>query len=334
MNLNQLETTANGRIPEESLLTVDNLVVSFPVNRRRLDAVRCISLDIRKGEVYAIVGESGSGKSSIARTVCGMYRPASGSVRFNGIDVHGGKAADTRKIKRDVQMLFQEALPSMNPRHTIRYILWEPLKANGLSRRIGDAEGAMAAQLTAVGLPESALDRYPRNFSGGQQQRIALARVLLLRPALICADEPVSSLDVSIQAQIVRLLERSRKELGLTYMIISHDLPLVSQIADRVAVMYLGEFVETGPARAVVIDPLHPYTAALRSATPLARTSTSQRTRIILEGDPPSPLRPPSGCTFHPRCPIARPKCATDKPMLSTRADGRAVACHFAGELQ
>lgn len=192
----------------------------------------------------------------------------------------------------------------------------------------------MHEQLAAVGLPSQALERYPRDFSGGQLQRIALARILLLHPSLIVADEPLSALDVSVQAQIVRLLERMRVEQSLTYLIISHDLPLVSRIADRVGVMYLGEIVETGPADQVTAAPLHPYTVALRSATPLAHVSEQRRTRIILHGEPPSPLAPPSGCAFHTRCPIARKMCATVKPELSEHIAGRRVACHFPGELQ
>ena len=187
--------------------------------------------------------------------------------------------------------------------------------------------------MTAVGLSAEALDRYPRDFSGGQLQRIALARILLLKPQLICADEPVSALDVSVQAQVVHLLERLRVEQSLTYLIISHDLPLVSRIADRIAVMYLGEIVETGPADIVARTPQHPYTAALRSATPVARMDELQRTRIILQGEPPSPIDPPSGCAFHPRCPVARERCRVEKPELRVPpAGGHRVACHYPGE--
>lgn len=320
-----------GQLP---LLEVGELRVSFPVDGRRLDAVRSVSFSVNPGAVFALVGESGCGKSTLARTVCGMYRPAHGSVRFRGMDVHAATSNENRQIRRELQMLFQEPLPSLNPRHRIRRILWEPLKANGLSKRMADAEAAMIEQLAAVSLPHTTLDKFPRDFSGGQQQRIALARVLLLQPQLICADEPVSALDVSVQAQVVHLLERLRQEKNLTYLLISHDLPLVSQIADRVAVMYLGEFVEVGPARSVVADPLHPYTAALRSATPVARLSEISRGRIILRGEPPSPLDPPPGCTFHERCPIARSICATSKPPLVKRDNSRQVACHFPGELK
>ena len=316
------------------LLAVSELRVSFPVGSRMLDAVRSVSFTVDTGVVYALVGESGCGKSTLARTICGMYRPAHGNVRFRGIDVHGATKNETRQIRKALQLLFQEALPSLNPRHTIRRILWEPQKANEVSKRMADAETAMIEQLAAVGLPHSTLDKFPRDFSGGQQQRIALARVLLLQPLLIIADEPVSALDVSVQAQVVHLLERLRKEKQLTYVLISHDLPLVSQIADHVGVMYLGEFVETGPARDVVTDPLHPYTAALRSATPVARISEIKRERIILRGEPPSALDPPPGCPFHERCPIARSICTTNKPHLAKRDDRRQVACHFPGELK
>ena len=329
-----METTLS-RTPETTpLLRLDELSVSFAVNRRRLQAVRSVSLSIDQGEMYALVGESGCGKSSIAKTICGMYRPSAGRVFFMGIDVHAAQGEPARTVRRGLQLLFQEALPSLNPRHPIRYILWEPLKANGLSTRLADAEQAMGDQLNAVGLPRRALDKYPRDFSGGQQQRIALARVLLLRPRLICADEPVSALDVSVQAHIVQLLERSRREQGLTYLLISHDLPLVSRIADRVSVMYLGEIVESGPASSVVAEPLHPYTVALRSATPVARPNALRRRRIILKGEPPSPLDPPGGCAFHQRCPIARPVCAERRPPLVDHGAGHMVACHFAGELE
>lgn len=316
------------------LVEVRDVCVDFSVGRHRLHAVRSVSLTINEGAVYAIVGESGCGKSSLVRAICGMYRPSAGSVRFRGIDVHA-PGADWRAVRRGVQLLFQEPLPSFNPRHTIRRTFWEPLQANRIGgRQIRDSESAMAAQLEAVGLSPDCLDRYPRHFSGGQLQRIALARILLLQPALICADEPVSALDVSVQAQVVHLLERLRVEQSLTYLIISHDLPLVSRIADRVAVMYLGEVVEAGPADQVARFPLHPYTTALRSATPVARISALNRPRVVLKGEPPSALSPPSGCAFHPRCPIAQPVCRQDRPAPRRLGGGRVVACHFPGELR
>lgn len=316
------------------LLRVDGLHVSFPVGRRRLHAVRNVSLTINEGAVFAIVGESGCGKSSLAKTICGMYRPDSGTVRFRGIDVHAASAQE-REIRRGVQLLFQEPLPSLNPRHSIRRIFREPMQANGLARDMREAEREMRDQLAAVGLPAEALDRFPRDFSGGQLQRIALARILLLKPSLICADEPVSALDVSVQAQVVHMLERLRVEQALTYLVISHDLPLVSRIADRVAVMYLGEVVETGPADEVSRAPLHPYTQALRSATPVARSSEIGRERIILRGEPPSPIDPPPGCAFHTRCPMAQDVCGQRKPELAPTPDGRRrVACHFAGTVE
>jgi oligopeptide/dipeptide ABC transporter ATP-binding protein len=313
------------------LLKVQDLQLGFQVGKRRLQAVRGVSLTINEGAVFAIVGESGCGKSSLAKTICGMYRPDSGSVLFRDIDVHN-PGARAREVRRGVQLLFQEPLPSLNPRHSIRRIFWEPMQANGLARRMDDVEQDMVSQLAAVGLPAEALDRFPRDFSGGQLQRIALARILLLRPALICADEPVSALDVSVQAQVVHLLERLRVEQSLTYLIISHDLPLVSRIADRVAVMYLGEVVESGPADEVAVSPLHPYTTALRSATPTARSAEIGRKRTILRGEPPSPFDPPKGCAFHTRCPVAQAVCSSSKPALVPVGDGRRrVACHFAG---
>lgn len=321
------------KVATTPLLEVAGLHVTFPVGSRRLHAVRDVSLTINEGAVFAIVGESGCGKSSLVRAICGMYLPSAGSVRFRGIDVHA-PGEHWRRIRRGVQLLFQEPLPSLNPRHTIRRIFWEPMQANRLASDIREVEADMRAQLASVGLAAEALDRYPRDFSGGQLQRIALARILLLKPQLICADEPVSALDVSVQAQVVHLLERLRVEQALTYLIISHDLPLVSRIADRVAVMYLGEVVETGPADVVAREPQHPYTAALRSATPVARMDELQRKRIILKGEPPSPVDPPSGCAFHTRCPIAHERCRTEKPsLLPPPGGGHRVACHFPGEV-
>jgi peptide/nickel transport system ATP-binding protein len=316
------------------LLEVDKVSLSFPVGNRRLLAVREVSLRINQGAVYAIVGESGCGKSSLARVVCGMYQPDSGRVLFRDTDVHRAEGSDRRMVRKNLQMLFQEPLPSLNPRHTIRRILWEPLQANGMSRRLGDCDDRMIRQLEAVGLPGDALDRRPHDFSGGQLQRINLARILLLEPALVIGDEPVSALDVSVQAQVVHLLESLRLAGGLTYLLISHDLPLVSRIADRVGVMYLGEIVESGPASTVVRMPLHPYTTALRSATPMARGHVRAKRRISLPGEPPSALDPPAGCPFHPRCPVAKPICEREKPMLTRHPEGRQVACHFPGSLE
>jgi oligopeptide/dipeptide ABC transporter ATP-binding protein len=315
------------------LLELKDVSLSFPVGRGRLQAVRQVSIRINQGAVFALVGESGCGKSSLARVACGMYTPDSGTVLFKGIDVHRATGGDRTAVRRGLQLLFQEPLPSLNPRHTIRRILWEPLHANGMTGRLGSDDARFRAQLEAVGLPGDALDRYPRDFSGGQLQRITLARILLLQPSLIIGDEPVSALDVSVQAQVVHLLERLRVKSSLTYLLISHDLPLVSRIADRIAVMYLGEIVESGPASDVVRAPLHPYTAALRSATPVARRVVQRSSRIVLRGEPASPLAPPAGCAFHTRCPIARPVCAREKPPLDRIQPGRRVACHFPGGL-
>jgi len=315
------------------ILQINDVSLSFAVDGRRLQAVRGVSIRINQGAVFALVGESGCGKSSLARLACGMYKPDSGSVLFKGVDVHRATGRDRQMVRRELQLLFQEPLPSLNPRHTLRRILWEPLHANSMAGPIGSDDDRMREQLEAVGLPGDSLDCYPRDFSGGQLQRITLARILLLQPALIIGDEPVSALDVSVQAQVVHLLERLRIESLLTYLLISHDLPLVSRIADRVAVMYLGEIVEAGAATDVVRQPLHPYTAALRSATPVARRSAIPTKRIVLKGDPASPLNPPSGCPFHTRCPIAREICKEDKPKLTVVRPGRRAACHFPGEL-
>lgn len=317
----------------KAILEIKDVSLSFPVGHQRLQALRGVSIRINQGAVFALVGESGCGKSSLARVACGMYRPDTGSVFFRGVDVHRASGRERQMVRRELQLLFQEPLPSLNPHHTIRRILWEPLYANGLTGRIGADDARLQAQLTAVGLPADALDRYPRDFSGGQLQRITLARILLLSPALIIGDEPVSALDVSVQAQVVHLLERLRVEGSLTYLLISHDLPLVSRIADRVAVMYLGEIVEAGPAAEVVAAPRHPYTAALRSATPVARRVAQRTSRILLHGEPASPLSPPPGCSFHTRCPVAQPVCAREKPALDRVQPGWRVACHFPGSL-
>ena len=316
-----------------ALLSVDDVAVNFTVRGGVLQAVRGVTLHVDDAETVAVVGESGCGKSTLARTICGLYTPARGTVRLRGVDVHRATKAEQRTIRRNLQLLFQEPLPSLNPRLTVKRILWEPMKANGMSRRLADAEDRIRDQLVAVGLDAGAAERYPGEFSGGQQQRIALARLLVLRPRLICADEPVSALDVSIQAQIVALMLDLQAEHGIAYVVISHDLPLVAQMATRVAVMYLGAIVEAGPAADVVTRPQHPYTAALRSATPEPRAAGTAR-RIVLPGEPPSPLQPPSGCPFHPRCPIARPHCAWDTPPLADIGQSRHVACFYPGELQ
>jgi oligopeptide/dipeptide ABC transporter ATP-binding protein len=312
------------------LLSVEALSVSFAVEGRRLHALDAVSLAVASGETVGLVGESGSGKSTLARAVMRAHRPDSGRVVFAGTDITRLSERALRPIRQRLQMIFQDPYASLDPRWTVRRILAEPLVCH--ARHDRDAiERRVRALIEAVGLPADTLGRLPSEFSGGQRQRIAIARALALEPDLIVADEPVSSLDVSIQAQVVNLLRDLKDRLGIAYLVIAHDLPLVHQMADRIVVMYLGRIVEEGPADAVVGGPLHPYTAALLSATPTL--DAAGRKRVVLKGEPPSAIERPTGCHFHPRCPIARPRCAGESPPLVALEPGRAVRCFFPGEM-
>jgi oligopeptide/dipeptide ABC transporter ATP-binding protein len=312
-----------------ALLEVRDLAVSFKVGKGRLHALDGVSLSLARGETLGLVGESGSGKSTFARALMLGARPDRGDILFDGAPVSQLSGARLKAFRRRMQMVFQDPYSSLDPRLTVARILAEPLDAHGIGTRAGRA--AMVADLLAkVGLPADAASRMPAQFSGGQRQRIAIARALALSPEVLIADEPVSALDVSIQAQIVNLLRDLKQERGIAMLVIAHDLALVHQLSDRIAVLYLGRVVEEGPADAVVAAPQHPYTAALLSASPQPDPRAASR-RIVLKGEPPSALDRPSGCAFHPRCPIARPRCAVEAPPLT--GAGRRVACFHPGEL-
>jgi len=291
---------------------------------RVVHAVNGVSFVLHEGETLGLVGESGSGKSTLGRTILRLHAPTRGRVWFAGQDVFRLDAAGLRQFRQQAQIVFQNPYASLNPRKTVRQILSVPLALRGLPPRERRIEAE--ALVERVGLSARHLDQYPHQFSGGQRQRIAIARALAMHPRLIVADEPVSALDVSVQAQIINLLEDLQQELRLTYLFISHDLSVVRHLSNRVAVMYLGQIVEIGPTEPLFRDPLHPYTQALLSAAP----GQGRRERIILQGTPPSPLEPPPGCPFHTRCPaVVGEACRTVRPALTERAGGRWVACHL-----
>jgi len=296
---------------------------------RVVRAVEAVSLQVVRGETLGVVGETGCGKSTRARLMLRLLPLTSGSVTIEGRDVTHARRRSLRPLRREIQLIFQDSFSSLNPRHRVGAIIAEPLR---IHRIVPKQERRAHTQrlMQLVGLSPEHYDRYPRDFSGGQRQRVSIARAIAVRPKLLVCDEPVSALDVSIQAQILNLLLDLRRELGLTYVFISHDLAVVRQLADRVAVMYLGRVVELGPAPAMFAAPRHPYTAALLSATPVPDPEASRRVRrVVLRGDPPSPTNPPPGCAFHPRCPRAAAVCSTDLPRLADDGRGNLVACHF-----
>ena len=324
---------------EAPLLEVEDLKVYFPIRSGVLidrhvgdvKAVDGVSFDVKRGETLGLVGESGCGKTTVGRTVLRLYEPTEGRVIFDGVDVGTLNGPDLRKLRRRMQMVFQDPYSSLNPRQNVGNIVGEPLQIHGIASG-RDMEKKVAELLDVVGLPAGAANRYPHEFSGGQRQRIGLARSLSLNPDLIVADEPVSALDVSIQAQMINLLEDLQKEFDLTYMFIAHDLAVVRHISDRIAVMYLGKIVEVASADQLYTAPAHPYTMALLSAVPIPDPEIERkRQRIILKGDLPSPVNPPSGCPFHTRCPFRQPeRCDTEVPALRPMDDGSLVACHYA----
>ncbi len=320
----------------EPLLAVEGLTKHFAERRAVLRAVEDVSLAIAPGETVSLVGESGCGKSTLGRTILRLHEPTAGRIVFEGQPIERLSQRRLRPLRRHMQMIFQDPYASLNPRMTVGEILEEPLVIHGL----GDAarrQARVQELLDVVGLRREVAARYPHEFSGGQRQRIGVARALAVAPRFIVADEPLSALDVSIQAQIVNLLVDLQRERSLTYLFISHDLKIVQHLCDRVAVMYLGRVVEEAPATALYARPLHPYSIALLSAVP-EMDPEKKRLRIILEGDVPSPSSPPSGCPFHPRCPLYAKKdrpeiCRQTPPPLAERATGHRAACHFAGEL-
>ncbi|MER5640498.1 ABC transporter ATP-binding protein [Kitasatospora sp. NPDC002227] len=319
-----------------ALLSVTDLGMTFPGPRGTLrrhpgiKAVDGVSFEVAPGETLGLVGESGCGKSTTGRMLVRLLDPTAGQVSFQGQDITRTGQRELRPLRSRLQMIFQDPFASLNPRQTVQQIVSAPLRAQGMA---ADAIRKEVRELAGlVGLSPEHLDRYPHQFSGGQAQRIGIARALATRPELVVADEPVSALDVSIQAQIVGLMERLQRELGVAYVFIAHDLAVVKHISHRVAVMYLGRIVEIGDKQEVYGNPAHPYTKALLSAVPLPDPAAERaRERIVLLGDPPSPANPPGGCTFHPRCPKAQDICRIEAPLLQITAPGtsRQAACHF-----
>jgi oligopeptide transport system ATP-binding protein len=292
-------------------------------------AVDGVDLDIARGEAVGLVGESGCGKSTLGRAILQLVRPTAGEVRLDGRELTTLSDEQLRPLRRHMQMVFQDPFSSLNPRMTVGDAITEPMLAHGLASR-ADCRDKAAELFRLVGLNPGMLGRYPHEFSGGQRQRVGVARALAVEPDFIVCDEPISALDVSIQAQIVNLLEELRERLRLTYLFIAHDLAVVRHLSDRVAVMYLGQIVEIAPKHRLYANPLHPYTKALLSAAPVPdRAVEARRERILLKGEVPSPLTPPTGCRLHPRCAFARAECRTITPRLRQHAPGHWVACHL-----
>ncbi len=323
----------------ETLAQVRGLVKHFPITRGtirkrvvgQIRAVDGVSFDLYRGETLGLVGETGSGKTTVGRTMLRLYEPTAGEVIFDGVDLMTMKGKDLDRMRRRISMIFQDPFASLNPRMTIGSIVGEPLIVHGAGNK-KERQARVQQLLELVGLNPQFVNRYPHEFSGGQQQRIGIARALALDPELVICDEPISSLDVSIQAQIVNLLDRLQDELGLTYLFIAHDLSMVRHISDRIAVMYLGKIVELADRDSIYGNPLHPYTQALMSAVPIPDPDLLEtRERIILKGDIPSPANPPTGCNFHTRCPVAREeRCPIEEPELRELRPGHWVACHYA----
>jgi peptide/nickel transport system ATP-binding protein/oligopeptide transport system ATP-binding protein len=324
---------------EEPLVEVRDLVKHFPITKgvvitRQVGAVQAvdgISFDVMRGETLGIVGESGCGKSTTARLLMRLMEPTSGSIRFDGREIANTKGAELKAQRREMQMIFQDPYSSLNPRKTIGTIISEPYAIHGLHPGEGNRKKAVQDIMDIVGLNPEHYNRYPHEFSGGQRQRIGVARALALRPKMIIADEPVSALDVSIQAQILNLLRDLQRELGLTLVFIAHDLSVVRHMCDRIAVMYLGKIVEMASSSELYAHPRHPYTGALMSAVPVADPRlAAQKKRQILTGDVPSPTNPPAACRFHTRCPkVVDGTCNVDEPLLEPKEGGNLAACHF-----
>ncbi len=318
----------------DNLLEVRNLRKYFPIKGGVLSrvsdyvkAVDDVSFSIRRGETLGLVGESGCGKTTTGRAVLRLIEPDAGEIKFDGIDLRALSARELRGRRRDMQIIFQDPYASLNPRMPVSSIIGEPFAIHGTAHGT-EREQRVGELLRTVGLDPAVGNRYPHEFSGGQRQRIGIARALAMKPKLIVADEPVSALDVSIQAQIINLLADLQRDFGLTYLFISHGIPVIEHISNRIGVMYLGKMVEVGSSAQICTDPKHPYTQALLSAVPTPEPGR-KRERIVLHGDVPTPINPPSGCRFHTRCPIVIDRCRSEEPPLKKLADGRLGACHL-----
>lgn len=326
-------------ILETPLITVDKLVKHYGGHRGpiawatgrpaiNIRALNGVSFEVRRGETLGLIGESGCGKSTLGRALLRLHEPTSGRVTFDGTDVTALKADALKAMRRHMQIIFQDPYASLNPRRTVVDIIGLPLLIHGLAANKREMRDKVAAIMEKVGLKTAHLDRYPHQFSGGQRQRIGIARALISNPQFIVCDEPVSALDVSIQAQIIELLTGLKRDLGLTYLFVSHDISVIGYLSDRVAVMYLGEIVEMGPAEKVLSNPRHPYTQSLMSAVPDV-DHPGKHDRVRLTGDLPSPQSPPPGCKFHTRCPLATELCRSEAPPVYQLGDGHTAACHL-----
>jgi oligopeptide/dipeptide ABC transporter ATP-binding protein len=320
-----------------NLIEVRDLVKHFPIKRgiifqRQIGAVKAVdgvSFDVKQGETLGIVGETGCGKSTTARLLCRLMDPTSGTITFDGREVGAQKGDELKALHRDMQMVFQDPYSSLNPRKSVGSIISDPFVIHGLYSGQGERKRRVQDLMDRVGLNPEHYNRYPHEFSGGQRQRIGVARAIALEPKLLIADEPVSALDVSIQAQVLNLLRELQRDMGLTLVFIAHDLSVVRHMCDRVAVMYLGRIVEIAESDILYSSPRHPYTGALLSAVPVPDPSGGTQKRQLLTGDVPSPANPPSACRFHTRCPKAQPKCSEDDPPLERKAGGTVAACHY-----
>jgi oligopeptide/dipeptide ABC transporter ATP-binding protein len=317
------------------LLEVEHIKLHFPIKKgllidrvvARVHAVDDVTFSLNEGETLGLVGESGCGKTTLSRTIMRLNESTEGAIRFRGRDVTKASRKQLAPLRRDMQMVFQDPYASLNPRKRVAQIVGTPLRRHGVARE--EADRRVLELLDRVGLAREHVNRFPHEFSGGQRQRIGIARALALDPKLIVLDEPVSALDVSIQAQIVNLLDDLQDQLGLTYLFVAHDLSVVRHVSDRIAVMYLGKLMEVSPAEELYTKPIHPYTAALLEAIPIPDPRRNrERERGVVSGEPPNPIDPPSGCVFHPRCPHATDVCQTVQPPLTRYANGHLAACH------